>query len=161
MTVGERIRNARKKQHLTQAALAERMNVSGAMIAQYEKGTRNPKYETILKFAEALEIQAADLLVPDDMPLSEDDRAAVGRAAKAVGKWNPQDTVRSTEDVLLTLGDEVFSEDSVNLHSVLSALNRRGMLALIEYAKVLSTTPGYTADEGGQYLTPEKPEGGT
>lgn len=52
--IGGRIRNARKKLGLTQQELGERLGVSGAMIGQYESGTRNPKIDTAKRIADAL-----------------------------------------------------------------------------------------------------------
>ena len=54
MTTGERIKAARKRAKMTQAALGLELGVSAPMIAQYENGARNPKYETLKKIAEAL-----------------------------------------------------------------------------------------------------------
>ena len=40
-TIGDAIRNERKKCNITQKELAERLGVSASMIAQYETGKRN------------------------------------------------------------------------------------------------------------------------
>lgn len=60
MTKGEYIRNARKKAGLTQAQLAKKLNVSQAMIGQYENDKRKPKVDTIVRIADALD---ADYLI--------------------------------------------------------------------------------------------------
>ena len=65
MTVGERIRNARKKAGLTQVQLGEKLGVSGSMIGQYEKDLRKPKIETMDKIATALNCYVSDLF-PED-----------------------------------------------------------------------------------------------
>lgn len=62
MTVGERIRAARKEAGLTQKELGEKLGVSAAMIGQYETGVRNPKFEKIKKIANALEIDILTLI---------------------------------------------------------------------------------------------------
>ena len=49
MSFGSRLKEARKKSGLTQAEVAEKLNVSASMIAQYETGKRNPKKETLSK----------------------------------------------------------------------------------------------------------------
>lgn len=56
MSFGERLKNARKKSGITQKELAEKLNVSAAMIAQYETGKRNPKKETLSRIAEVLNL---------------------------------------------------------------------------------------------------------
>ena len=56
MSIGENIKNARKKAGLTQKELAEKMGSTQQNLAQYESGKRNPKLETLNKIAGALEI---------------------------------------------------------------------------------------------------------
>lgn len=62
MTTGERIRIARKNAGLTQKQLGEKLNLSYQTIAQWENGLRNPKYETIIRIAEALNLSTLDFL---------------------------------------------------------------------------------------------------
>lgn len=56
MKFGDRLKEIRKKKGLSQKELGQRLGVSQAMIAQYEKGDRNPKLETVKKIAAALEV---------------------------------------------------------------------------------------------------------
>ena len=63
--VAENIRFERKKARLTQAELGARIGVSGSMIAQYESSApyaRRPKWGTLEKLANAMEIPLARLL---------------------------------------------------------------------------------------------------
>lgn len=61
MTVGQRIRQARKEAKLTQTELGAKIGVSGSMIGQYENGLRNPKCDTLSRIATALGIPSACL----------------------------------------------------------------------------------------------------
>lgn len=54
MTVGERIREARKKAGLTQEKLGNLAGIAGPTIRRYELGLLNPKLETLEKIAKAL-----------------------------------------------------------------------------------------------------------
>lgn len=54
MSIGEKIKTARKKAGLTQKELGEKLGVSAAMIAQYETGKRTPKISTIEKIINAI-----------------------------------------------------------------------------------------------------------
>lgn len=54
MTVGERIKNARKNRGWTQKQLEEKTGINEANIRKYESGRQNPKFETIEKIAKAL-----------------------------------------------------------------------------------------------------------
>lgn len=61
MSVGRNIRRARKAAGLSQKQLGTILGVSGSMIGQYENGLRNPKAETIVKIAAALNTNPAEL----------------------------------------------------------------------------------------------------
>lgn len=62
LTVGERIKNARRVAGLTQKELAEMLGVVPSMIGQYETGARNPKIDTIKKLAASLNVSVDFLL---------------------------------------------------------------------------------------------------
>lgn len=62
MTIGEKIKQARKKAGYTQKELGEKLGISQVRVAQYENGIRNPKIETIKKIAEALNVEIIDLI---------------------------------------------------------------------------------------------------
>ena len=62
MTIGERVKQARKEKKLTQKELAEQIGVHPANISQFERGKRNPKLENINKIASALGILTSELL---------------------------------------------------------------------------------------------------
>lgn len=60
--IGQKIQSCRKEKGWTQDELAKKMGISRATVAQYEAGKRKPKYETIVRFADALGTSADDLL---------------------------------------------------------------------------------------------------
>jgi len=57
------IRAAMKERHLTQADLAKKLGVSQNQVSQYLAGV--PRLDTFLKMADAIGINAAELLAPD------------------------------------------------------------------------------------------------
>lgn len=61
MSVGQNIKNARKRAGLTQKELAQKLGLSFQSIAQWENDLRNPKIETLRKIAKALECTPAEL----------------------------------------------------------------------------------------------------
>ena len=61
MTIGERIRNIRKSQKLTQKQLGELAGIAEPTIRRYELGKLNPKFVTLAKIAEALKVNPADI----------------------------------------------------------------------------------------------------
>lgn len=54
MTVGEHIREIRKKRGMTQAQLAEKSGVAAISIHQYETGKRNPQLAQLIRIAAVL-----------------------------------------------------------------------------------------------------------
>ena len=62
MTVGERIRKARKDAGLTQNQLAARLSISYVNISQLERGERNPGVDTLQRIADALDLPVGELL---------------------------------------------------------------------------------------------------
>ena len=70
MTIGERIKKARKNKGWSQSELGQVLGVSQQMIAQFENSKRRPKLETLDKIASALDVGVLDLL--GDIILSPD-----------------------------------------------------------------------------------------
>ncbi|HIS69126.1 MAG TPA: helix-turn-helix transcriptional regulator [Candidatus Gallacutalibacter stercoravium] len=56
MTVGERIRQNRLNKKMTQKELGEKAGIAEPTIRRYELGKLNPKFETLQKIADALDV---------------------------------------------------------------------------------------------------------
>lgn len=69
MTVGDCIKAARKKAGLTQAELAAKLSISAVGVSQWENNLRNPKFETLRKIADALNISVYDLFGENEREL--------------------------------------------------------------------------------------------
>lgn len=63
IAIGKRIQTFRKKRGLSQLALAELMDRSAVYISCIETGTRHMKVETLIAFANALQVSADELLI--------------------------------------------------------------------------------------------------
>lgn len=61
MTTGQRIKAARKKAKMTQAELADKLEIPFQSISQWERDIRKPKRETIEKIANALKVHPVEL----------------------------------------------------------------------------------------------------
>ncbi|MCM1339563.1 MAG: helix-turn-helix domain-containing protein [Muribaculaceae bacterium] len=61
LILGQKIRFERLKKEYSQEELAEKTNLSRRAISCIECGTNDPKYTTLLKIAEALEIDVSVL----------------------------------------------------------------------------------------------------
>ena len=62
MKTGEALKKARTDAEITQAELATRLGVTPQPVSQYERGIKNPKIETLRKFADALGVSIDSLL---------------------------------------------------------------------------------------------------
>lgn len=62
--IGEKIKEYRKLKGLTQKELAKKIGMGDTTIANYEKGFRTPKKNTLFKLAKAFDISIDDLFPP-------------------------------------------------------------------------------------------------
>lgn len=62
MTVGEKIKKIRKEKALSQKYLANKLGITPVMISQYENGKRKPKFETLRKIADVLEVDVMEFM---------------------------------------------------------------------------------------------------
>ena len=66
MSIGEKIRNARKERKMTQKLLAEKSGVIETTIRKYEAGAVTPKINNLQKISAALDVPLSDLISPDE-----------------------------------------------------------------------------------------------
>lgn len=138
LKIGEAIRRQRKKQGLTLNELGEKMGISGSLVGQYERGVVNPKYETIIRFADALNVEPRELL---------------GRAFTDV--INPEierlarDADDTTETRLYFSGRIVQMTIQDQLNEAFSELNKDGQIVAVERVKELAQIPKYQKDPAG------------
>lgn len=69
--VGARIRELRKEQSLSQEKLAEMIGTSNSYIGYVERGERNITLQTLEKIADALNVEAKELLAYQGMPIDQ------------------------------------------------------------------------------------------
>lgn len=72
MTVGERIKQARKLKGLTQKQLGELSETSEITVRQYELGKRQPRLEQLRRIASALDVEWTDLV-----PLEQQEQTVI------------------------------------------------------------------------------------
>lgn len=63
--LGQRIRELRVQQHMSQEELSFKANISPAHLGQIERALKNPTIDTIAKIAAALDVPIADLFTMD------------------------------------------------------------------------------------------------
>lgn len=65
MLTGKKIKKIRLRRGFTQKQLAEKCDLSEPAIRNYELGNRTPSFKQLEKIAEALNVTAAELVVPE------------------------------------------------------------------------------------------------
>ncbi len=60
--IGQKLREVREKQHLTQSDVAQKADISTNHYAQIERGEANPSIETLESILKALNIKSSKVL---------------------------------------------------------------------------------------------------
>lgn len=136
--IGEAIRKQRKIQGLTLNELGEKMGVSGSLVGQYERGVVNPKYETIIRFADALGVEPKELLgnAFTDIVGPEVERLA-------------RDAADTTEIRLYFSGKVIPVTIQEQLNEAFAELNMDGQKVAVERVKELTQIPKYQKAPAG------------
>ncbi|ENI1326526.1 helix-turn-helix transcriptional regulator [Listeria monocytogenes] len=71
MTLGKRISELRKTKELSQYKLAEELGFSRGQVANYEQGSREPNYETLIKIAKYFDVSTDYLLGREEFDNSD------------------------------------------------------------------------------------------
>lgn len=89
--IGQRIKKAREKTHLTQEQLAELVDLSPMHISVIERGAKPPKLETLVNIANALGV-SADTLLQD--VINNRTKAVSSEAADLLGQLSAEEQRR-------------------------------------------------------------------
>ena len=139
MTVGNRIKKARKDAGLTQKELGERLGLSFQAVAQWENDLRKPKMETVQRIADALEIDVNWLL--NGYTLEDRDQAMkdyVARRFKEATTWK---------------------ELKERIDMAFSMLNPTGQQVAVERVEELTKIPDYQAGKAAPGAATEPTDG--
>jgi len=79
--VGKNIRNLRKARGWSQEELGERADLSYKFVGEVERGSVNPSLESLGGIANALNVEAAELLLREGLVVLSDSNVANARAA--------------------------------------------------------------------------------
>ncbi len=106
MTMGEKIRQARKDVGMTQKELADALGVSESFISQYETGKREPKRQTLIKLASALKLSSPAYFFFDPVPDPEEEKSS---APVSGGEADEQEYISLYETAPAWLQEQVRS----------------------------------------------------
>lgn len=125
MTIGQRIKEARKSAGLTQRELAEKAGTATGTIQQYELGKRQPRIEQFQAIADVLNVDVNWLM--NGYTLAQRDQAFRDFVKK---RFSEVETVK-------TRADEVVQD--------MGKLNEEGQLEAVKRVKELTEIPRYRA----------------
>ncbi len=131
MDTSERIKKARKKAGITQKELAEKTGLSIASIQGYEQGKYCPKFETLKKIANVLNVSCLDL--SDSFQGSMETSIKIIEPQKSIDLSH---IIHSAHELM----DENEKERLINNYE---QLNFYGRKKVIEYTEDLTKIPEY------------------
>lgn len=139
MTTGQRIKAARKKANMTQAELAQKLEIPFQSISQWERDIRNPKRETLEKIADALGVYYLDLYGDEDSK----EIADFIQSGMKMG-FNAQTALQRSEFLAeyREQGYE-FTSDEARLVRAYNQLNDSGQVQLLTFAEGIAEMPRF------------------
>lgn len=144
MTIGERIRIARKDAGLTQKALGAKCQMPDSQIRQYELGMVKPKLEQIQRIANALNVNA-NVLLEDIAPASKEELVK-NEIIDIIKKLNISvNTIEFNENPAIVITDAVEKRRKY-IHAY-DSLNSSGQDKAIEQVELLTKIPEYRKDK--------------
>lgn len=169
MSIGENVKKIRVDAGLTQKELGERLGITSQSIAQWETGRREPKYQSMVKIADALNVpvsslygisednqykqdaikQALDLSVQDDGRI--DTKAFSENLDYEYGVMSDADIayVNGEIEKLCLKTFDIWSEDELRtlMNGYFSGLNRFGQIEAIRRVQELICMKKYRLED--------------
>ena len=157
MTFGEKIKKIREEKGISQRILGEKLGVKQQTIAQYEKAKNVPKYETLQKIANALEVSLLDFLDDEIIDALESGDEKIDEKINAIFNDNSLDElekIRQVQELAIT-GEIVMKYHNNNaangrkflINSFFDMLNADGQEKAIDHVEMLTKIPEYQRKE--------------
>ncbi|MCI8533056.1 MAG: helix-turn-helix domain-containing protein [Lachnospiraceae bacterium] len=147
MTIGERIKKARKDKEMTLQQVADIMDCSPQMISQYENNKRKPKLTTIRRIATALDVTTSELI-------GSEGTEALALLAKAkeldiqiINKLQRLSPEAAADAIITGLIMRGISEKENELLELMGLLNEPGQEKAIEQLELLTKIPEYQKED--------------
>lgn len=112
MSIGNKIKDLRKLNKLTQVELAKRANISRSYLADIEKDRYNASVDTLKAIANGLNVKLSDILdeSPDKDLLNEKDKKSISNDLKVL-----MDEFKSNNDGIAYYNGQELDESDLDL----------------------------------------------
>ena len=177
MTEGDKIKALRKEQKITQKALSERTGIAEPTIRKYESNRLKPKYQTLKKFAAALQVPVENLLPDEEEGMSSYALDILEETVNSTNNVN--EAIHSMIDQAAKTAEAIANHTAETLHALeksmqnhlmqsYNGLNMEGRQEAIKRVDELAQLPQYTKSgktsrwkekESPQEDHPNPPEG--
>ena len=156
MQTSEKIKQARKKAGLTQEELALKLGDSQAMISAYEKGLRNPKWETIRSIANALGVSVVEIASDLDNLSKELARKEIRRQIKEIdgstefSTTEKEKKITELQNIHFSIGERLHQNEEENLQKLSNtfiSLNQNGKELMLNFGDMLFRDEKYRGRE--------------
>lgn len=131
MTMGKRLRAARKRQGMTAEKLAIEVGCSQSSISQFERDVRTPPARTLMLIAKALNCRVTDLITAEYI---RTENAANFDAYDVFSPWESNDSISENECMRFSITFE--------------KLNSEGRRRVFEFMEDLAEISRYRIDFG-------------
>jgi len=140
MTTGQRIKDARKKAGMTQAELADKLNIPFQSVSQWERDIRNPKKETLEKLADIFGCYYFELYGDEEGK----EVAALMREGMRLGANIPSALTRMEVLAEYQKIGYAFTSDEAGLVSAYNRLNATSQIVVLSTVKTMAHDPKYS-----------------
>lgn len=141
MKVGEKIKKARLDIGMSQRELANKLGIAPPTLAQWENGTRNPKRETLIKIATALDVPIA--LLYDDYVFKDPYEGMTEEERR-----REQERMRKQLDLYIKhFDDKKIKKQFEILSNNFNSVNEDGQKKIIDYSSDIADNPKYKKDK--------------
>lgn len=141
MNIGDKLKKARLDKGLTQKKLGDKIGVSQATYQQWESGTRNPKRETLIKIATALEVPVA--LLYDDYVFKDPYEGMTEEERR-----REQERMQKQLDLYIKhFDDKKIKKQFEILSNNFNSVNEDGQQKIVDYSSDIADNPKYKKDK--------------
>lgn len=173
MTTGQMIKKVRQAAGITQQELADRLGISYVGVSQWETDKRNPKQETLVRIADALNVPVSYLCGPDRFIPNRELLQTVSQMLTQAKNNREEirkndgdfESLKRWEHVAMELEQlkaqfsDTYSrlpEDAERLMELFDCLNTKGRKKLLEWVSDFCKIPEYQVNPPQSHQGPDE-----